>query len=34
MEYALSAVMQKHLSEKQEKIIQGVVSRIGCLSDE
>ncbi|XP_032915363.1 ellis-van Creveld syndrome protein isoform X2 [Catharus ustulatus] len=32
-EYALSAVMQKHLSEKQEKIIQGVVSRIGCLSD-
>ncbi|XP_027542176.1 ellis-van Creveld syndrome protein isoform X1 [Neopelma chrysocephalum] len=34
MEYALSAVMQKHLSEKQEKIIQGVVSRLGCLSDE
>ncbi|XP_053831121.1 evC complex member EVC isoform X3 [Vidua macroura] len=33
-EYALSAVMQKHLSEKQEKIIQGVVSRLGCLSDE
>ncbi|NXA12505.1 EVC protein, partial [Sapayoa aenigma] len=34
MEYALSAVMQKHLSEKQEKTIQGVVSRLGCLSDE
>ncbi|NXM29044.1 EVC protein, partial [Oxyruncus cristatus] len=34
MEYALSAVMQKHLSEKQEKIIQGVISRLGCLSDE
>ncbi|XP_027498536.1 ellis-van Creveld syndrome protein isoform X4 [Corapipo altera] len=34
MEYALSAVMQKHLCEKQEKIIQGVVSRLGCLSDE
>ncbi|KAJ7410607.1 Ellis-van Creveld syndrome protein [Willisornis vidua] len=34
MEYALSAVMQKHLSEKQEKIIRGVVSRLGCLSDE
>ncbi|NWR59745.1 EVC protein, partial [Bucorvus abyssinicus] len=33
-EYALSAVMKKHLSEKQEKIIQGVVSRLGCLSDE
>ncbi|XP_039584884.1 ellis-van Creveld syndrome protein isoform X2 [Passer montanus] len=33
-EYALSAVMQKHLSEKQEKIMQGVVSRLGCLSDE
>ncbi|XP_068535997.1 evC complex member EVC isoform X1 [Anas acuta] len=33
-EYALSAVMQKHLSEKQEKIIQGVVSRLSCLSDE
>ncbi|XP_074760610.1 evC complex member EVC isoform X3 [Athene noctua] len=33
-EYALSAVMQKHMSEKQEKIIQGVVSRLGCLSDE
>ncbi|NXI50825.1 EVC protein, partial [Chloroceryle aenea] len=33
-EYVLSAVMQKHLSEKQEKIIQGVVSRLGCLSDE
>ncbi|XP_058694549.1 evC complex member EVC isoform X2 [Poecile atricapillus] len=33
-EYALSAVMQKHLSEKQEKIIQGVVSRLGCLSNE
>ncbi|XP_005485803.3 evC complex member EVC isoform X1 [Zonotrichia albicollis] len=33
-EYALSAVMQKQLSEKQEKIIQGVVSRLGCLSDE
>ncbi|XP_039921580.1 evC complex member EVC isoform X2 [Hirundo rustica] len=33
-EYALAAVMQKHLSEKQEKIIQGVVSRLGCLSDE
>ncbi|XP_010001442.1 PREDICTED: ellis-van Creveld syndrome protein [Chaetura pelagica] len=33
-EYALSAVMQKHLSEKQEKIIQGVVSRLGYISDE
>ncbi|XP_062492312.1 evC complex member EVC isoform X2 [Pezoporus occidentalis] len=33
-EYALSAVMQKHLSEKEEKIIQGVTSRLGCLSDE
>ncbi|NXH38552.1 EVC protein, partial [Dicaeum eximium] len=33
-EYALSAVMQKHLSEKQERIIQGVVSRLGYLSDE
>ncbi|KAM9661044.1 evC complex member EVC isoform 4-T4 [Morphnus guianensis] len=33
-EYALSAVMQMHLSEKQEKIIQGVVSRLGCLNDE
>ncbi|XP_010076317.1 PREDICTED: ellis-van Creveld syndrome protein-like, partial [Pterocles gutturalis] len=33
-EYALSAVMQKHLSEEQEKIIQGVVNRLGCLSDE
>ncbi|NXT84391.1 EVC protein, partial [Zapornia atra] len=33
-EYALSAVIQKHLSERQEKIIQGVVSRLGCLSDE
>ncbi|XP_069712431.1 evC complex member EVC isoform X2 [Phaenicophaeus curvirostris] len=33
-EHALSAVMQKHLSEKQENIIQGVVSRLGCLSDE
>ncbi|NXY40317.1 EVC protein, partial [Ceuthmochares aereus] len=33
-EYALSAVMQKHLSEKQENIIQGVVSRLGCLGDE
>ncbi|XP_061848896.1 evC complex member EVC [Colius striatus] len=33
-EYALSSVMKKHLSEKQEKIIQGVVSRLGCLSDE
>nr|XP_009684590.1 PREDICTED: ellis-van Creveld syndrome protein [Struthio camelus australis] len=33
-EYALSAVIQKHLSEKQEKIIQGVVSRLGGLSDE
>ncbi|NXH19507.1 EVC protein, partial [Bucco capensis] len=32
-EYALSAVMRKHLSEKQEKIIQGVISRLGCLSD-
>ncbi|NXG46419.1 EVC protein, partial [Psilopogon haemacephalus] len=32
-EYALSAVMQKHLSEKQEKIIQGVINRLGCLSD-
>ncbi|KAM9027696.1 evC complex member EVC isoform 5-T5 [Ara ararauna] len=33
-EYALSGVMQKHLSEKQEKIIQGVTSRLGCLSDD
>ncbi|XP_054679720.1 evC complex member EVC isoform X3 [Grus americana] len=33
-EYALSAVMQKHLSDTQEKIIQGVISRLGCLSDE
>ncbi|KFQ33775.1 Ellis-van Creveld syndrome protein, partial [Merops nubicus] len=33
-EYALSAVMQKHLSQRQEKIIQGVISRLGCLSDE
>ncbi|OXB56277.1 hypothetical protein ASZ78_011428 [Callipepla squamata] len=33
-EYALSSVMQKHLSEKQEKIMQGVMSRLGCLSDE
>uniref|UniRef100_G1NJD1 Uncharacterized protein n=1 Tax=Meleagris gallopavo TaxID=9103 RepID=G1NJD1_MELGA len=33
-EYALASVMQKHLSEKQEKIMQGVVSRLGCLSDE
>ncbi|NXU87329.1 EVC protein, partial [Xiphorhynchus elegans] len=33
-EYAVSAVIQQHLSEKQEKIIQGVVSRLGCLSDE
>ncbi|XP_071600079.1 evC complex member EVC isoform X1 [Heliangelus exortis] len=33
-EYALTAAMQKHLSEKQEKIIQGVRSRLGCLSDE
>ncbi|NWU95888.1 EVC protein, partial [Upupa epops] len=33
-EYALSAVMQKHLSEKHEKIIRGVISRLGCLSDE
>ncbi|KAM9580295.1 evC complex member EVC isoform 5-T5 [Guaruba guarouba] len=33
-EYALSSVMQKHLSEKQEKIIQGVTSRLGCLSDD
>ncbi|NXG78086.1 EVC protein, partial [Baryphthengus martii] len=33
-EYALSAVMQNHLSEKQEKIIQGVLSRLGYLSDE
>ncbi|NWV68699.1 EVC protein, partial [Malurus elegans] len=33
-EYALSAVMRKHLSEKQERIIQGVVNRLGCLSDE
>ncbi|NXP49042.1 EVC protein, partial [Heliornis fulica] len=33
-EHALSAVMQKHLSERQEKIIQGVVSRLGCLTDE
>ncbi|XP_068005595.1 evC complex member EVC isoform X1 [Melanerpes formicivorus] len=32
-EYTVSAVMQKHLSEKQEKIIQGVVSRLGCLGD-
>ncbi|XP_053884996.1 evC complex member EVC isoform X4 [Malaclemys terrapin pileata] len=33
-EYALSAVMQKHLSEKHEKIIQGVLRRIGGLSEE
>uniref|UniRef100_A0A8C2U4U2 EvC ciliary complex subunit 1 n=1 Tax=Coturnix japonica TaxID=93934 RepID=A0A8C2U4U2_COTJA len=33
-EYALSSVMQKHLSEKQEKVMQGVMSRLGCLSDE
>uniref|UniRef100_A0A8C4WH95 EvC ciliary complex subunit 1 n=1 Tax=Gopherus evgoodei TaxID=1825980 RepID=A0A8C4WH95_9SAUR len=33
-EYALSAVMQKHLSEKHEKIIQGVLSRLGGLSEE
>uniref|UniRef100_A0A8C6YQ15 EvC ciliary complex subunit 1 n=1 Tax=Nothoprocta perdicaria TaxID=30464 RepID=A0A8C6YQ15_NOTPE len=33
-EYALSAVIQKHLSETQEKMIQGVVSRVGGLSDE
>ncbi|XP_042668077.1 ellis-van Creveld syndrome protein [Centrocercus urophasianus] len=33
-EYALTSVMQKHLSEKQEKIMQGVMSRLGCLSDE
>uniref|UniRef100_A0A8C3KW84 EvC ciliary complex subunit 1 n=1 Tax=Chrysolophus pictus TaxID=9089 RepID=A0A8C3KW84_CHRPC len=33
-EYALASVMQKHLSEKQEKIMQGVMSRLGCLSDE
>ncbi|NXF72681.1 EVC protein, partial [Sclerurus mexicanus] len=33
-ERALCAVIQQHLSEKQEKIIQGVVSRLGCLSDE
>ncbi|NP_001005347.1 ellis-van Creveld syndrome protein [Gallus gallus] len=33
-EYALSSVMQKHLSEKQEKIMQSVMSRLGCLSDE
>ncbi|NXU48940.1 EVC protein, partial [Turnix velox] len=33
-ECALSAVMQKQLSERQEKIIQGVISRLGCLSDE
>ncbi|XP_054247574.1 evC complex member EVC [Indicator indicator] len=32
-EYAVSAVMQKHLSEKQEKIIQGVISRLGSLGD-
>ncbi|NXX83369.1 EVC protein, partial [Urocolius indicus] len=33
-EYALSSVMKKYLSEKQEKIIQSVVSRLGYLSDE
>ncbi|NXL85893.1 EVC protein, partial [Alectura lathami] len=33
-EYALSSVMQKHLSEKQEMIMRGVMSRLGCLSDE
>ncbi|NWH62815.1 EVC protein, partial [Geococcyx californianus] len=33
-EYALSAVMQKHLYEKQAKMIQGVISRLGCLSDD
>ncbi|XP_074848575.1 evC complex member EVC isoform X3 [Carettochelys insculpta] len=33
-EYALSAVMQKHLSEKYEKIIQGVLRRLGGLSEE
>ncbi|XP_077670769.1 evC complex member EVC isoform X1 [Eretmochelys imbricata] len=33
-EYALSAVMQKHLYEKHEKIIQGVLSRLGGLSEE
>ncbi|XP_044873456.1 ellis-van Creveld syndrome protein isoform X1 [Mauremys mutica] len=33
-EYALSAVMQKHLSEKHEKIIQGVLIRLGGLSEE
>ncbi|NXA45655.1 EVC protein, partial [Nothocercus julius] len=33
-EYALSAVIQKHLCETQEKMIQSVVSRVGCLSDE
>ncbi|XP_031444226.1 ellis-van Creveld syndrome protein isoform X2 [Phasianus colchicus] len=33
-EYALASVIQKHLSEKQEKIMQGVMSRLGCLSDE
>uniref|UniRef100_A0A8C0IVB6 EvC ciliary complex subunit 1 n=1 Tax=Chelonoidis abingdonii TaxID=106734 RepID=A0A8C0IVB6_CHEAB len=33
-EYALSAVMQKHLSEKHEKIIQNVLSRLGGLCEE
>ncbi|XP_067412512.1 evC complex member EVC isoform X2 [Emydura macquarii macquarii] len=33
-EYALSAVMQQHLSEKHEKIIQGVLSRLSGLSEE
>uniref|UniRef100_A0A8C8S3W3 EvC ciliary complex subunit 1 n=1 Tax=Pelusios castaneus TaxID=367368 RepID=A0A8C8S3W3_9SAUR len=33
-EYALSAVMQTHLSEKHEKIIQGVLNRLGGLSEE
>ncbi|XP_025051149.1 ellis-van Creveld syndrome protein isoform X1 [Alligator sinensis] len=33
-EYALSAVMQKHLSEKHEKIIQGVLNQLGGLSEE
>uniref|UniRef100_A0A7M4E6H9 EvC ciliary complex subunit 1 n=1 Tax=Crocodylus porosus TaxID=8502 RepID=A0A7M4E6H9_CROPO len=33
-EYALSAVMQKRLSEKHEKIIQGVLNQLGGLSEE
>ncbi|NXC39082.1 EVC protein, partial [Penelope pileata] len=33
-EYVLSSVMRKHLSEKQEKIMEGVMRRLGCLGDE